>query len=96
MSEKILAEESRARQSSPVYRDFALASTESILTIVDPPTAKRKGPRGGVQSPFPNRLFDMLDTCHKEGLESIVAWQPHGRSFIVRKHNEFETKILPR
>eukprot|EP00977_Amphora_coffeiformis_P021309 scaffold9178_cov176-Amphora_coffeaeformis.AAC.5 len=96
MSEKSSDERSRGTQSSAVYRDFAVATTASILKIVDPPTAKRKGPRGGVQTPFPNRLFDMLDTCHNEGLESIVSWQPHGRSFIVHKPTQFETKILPR
>lgn len=91
-------EESSLRecQSSSLYRDFALVSTDSILKIVEPPKAKRKGPRGGVQTPFPVRLFDMLEAAHKEGLESIVSWQPHGRSFVVRKSGQFEAKLLPR
>lgn len=78
------------------YRDFALVSSDSILKIVEPPKAKRKGPRGGVQTPFPVRLFDMLEAAHKEGLENIVSWQPHGRSFIVRKSGQFEARLLPR
>ena len=83
---------------SPIapYRDFSQISTETILRIVAPPQAKRKGPRGGVQTPFPVRLFDMLETVEKEGLDHIVSWQPHGRSFMVRKPSLFESEILPR
>lgn len=82
--------------ASTVYRDFALVSTDAILKIVETPKAKRKGPRGGVQTPFPVRLYDMLEASQKEGLGSIVSWQPHGRSFIVRKPAQFEARILPR
>lgn len=78
------------------YRDFSQISTDAVLKIVVPPKAKRKGPRGGVQTPFPTRLFEMLEASQKEGLEHIVSWQPHGRSFIVRKPTLFEAKILPR
>lgn len=79
----------------PAYRDFARESTESIVKAVEPPKAKRKGPRGGVTTPFPNRLFDMLEASENEGFEHVVSWQSHGRSFMVRKPTIFETKILP-
>ena len=87
---------STAAAAAAVYRDFSGIGTDAILKIVVPPKAKRKGPRGGVQTPFPTRLFDMLEASHKEGLEHIVSWQPHGRSFIVRKPALFEARLLPR
>jgi hypothetical protein len=89
------AAETIENRTVPAYRDFSQINAETILRIVDPPKAKRKGPRGGVQNPFPVRLFDMLDACEKEGMDDIVAWQPHGRSFIVRQPKIFQSKILP-
>jgi hypothetical protein len=86
----------RGSEASPAYRDFSQISANTILKIVEPPQAKRKGPRGGVTTPFPVGLFDMLREVQKEGLEHIVSWQPHGRSFIVRKAALFESSILPR
>jgi hypothetical protein len=46
--------------------------------------------------PFPWKLHDMLDAVEKEGLEHIVSWQPHGRSFTVYKPREFVDKVLKR
>jgi hypothetical protein len=86
----------RGSEALPAYRDFSQISADTILKIVEPPQAKRKGPRGGVTTPFPVGLFDMLREVEKEGLEHIVSWQPHGRSFIVRKAALFEATILPR
>lgn len=37
----------------------------------------------------------MLESVAVEGLDHIVSWQPHGRSFIVHKPKEF-TELLPR
>ena len=39
--------------------------------------------RGGVTTPFPYRLHEMLDWSDKEGKHEIVRWMPHGRSFLV-------------
>lgn len=52
--------------------------------------------KGGVTVPFPWKLHDMLDAVEKEGLEHIVSWQPHGRSFTVYKPREFVDKVLKR
>lgn len=44
---------------------------------------------------FPFKLYEMLERVEEEGLEHIVSWQPHGRSFVVHKPNEFK-QILNR
>ena len=48
---------------------------------------------GGVSTPFPEKLMDMLSS---ESLtnSSIVSWLPHGRAFIVRKPKEFSERIM--
>jgi len=51
--------------------------------------------RGGVTTPFPLKLHEMLDGVVAEGLEHIVSWQPHGRCFVVHKPQEF-VELLPK
>jgi hypothetical protein len=55
----------------------------------------RRGPRGGVMVPFPDKLHHMLANVEQFGLSHIVSWQPHGRCFVVRDTKEFVLKILP-
>jgi len=50
--------------------------------------------RGGVTTPFPLKLHEMLDVVVAEGLEHVVSWQPHGRCFVVHKPKEF-VELLP-
>mmetsp|Transcript_48670 Transcript_48670/g.139944 ORF Transcript_48670/g.139944 Transcript_48670/m.139944 type:complete len:346 (-) Transcript_48670:218-1255(-) len=51
--------------------------------------------RGGVTTPFPLKLHEMLLSTAREGMEDIVSWQPHGRCFLVHKPKEF-VELLPR
>lgn len=53
----------------------------------------RKGPRGGVATPFPVKLHQLLES--KEHSE-IISWQPHGRCFILRKPKDFLETVMPR
>jgi hypothetical protein len=53
------------------------------------------GGRGKEQA-FPVKLHCMLEEVEKEGLASIVSWQPHGRSFVVHQPKEFVDTILPK
>jgi len=55
----------------------------------------RKGPRGGVNVPFPTKLHVMLTKVEEDGSADIVSWQPHGRSFIIHKPREFVEQIMP-
>ena len=63
---------------------------EELLTI--------SSTKAGVKVPFPGKLFNMLQQIdlHDTDLAQIVAWQPHGRCFLVRNAQKFEEIILPR
>lgn len=50
--------------------------------------------RGGVNTPFPVRLHEMLLQVQHEGLEFIVSWQPHGRCFMVHDPKSFVEVVL--
>jgi hypothetical protein len=50
--------------------------------------------KGGVTTPFPWKLHDMLDDRDKDGKHSVVTWQPHGRAFMVHKPKEFVDQIM--
>jgi hypothetical protein len=51
--------------------------------------------RGGVTSPFPIKLHEMLDDIERDGYGHVVSWQPHGRCFVVRKPKEFVEHVMP-
>jgi hypothetical protein len=57
---------------------------------------KRRVHRGGVATPFPEKLHFMLSRIDYEGASDIVSWQPHGRCFIVHKPKEFVEQIMPK
>jgi HSF-type DNA-binding len=50
--------------------------------------------RGGVSTPFPLRLHEMLDNAEGDGFDDVVSWQPHGRCFAIHKPKEF-VELLP-
>jgi hypothetical protein len=56
---------------------------------------KRKGPRGGVTVPFPEKLHKMLFNIEEDGHGHVISWQPHGRCFLVHKPKEFVKDIMP-
>ena len=52
--------------------------------------------KGGVATPFPIKLHDMLAASEADpSLAKIVYWLPHGRSFIVSNTKETTENILP-
>lgn len=64
---------------------------EELLTTIS-------STKAGVKVPFPGKLFNMLQQIdlHDTDLAQIVAWQPHGRCFLVRDSQKFEEIVLPR
>lgn len=48
----------------------------------------------GTESAFPVKLHKVLEDAEKQGLDSIVSWQPHGRCFLVKNQSEFVQRIL--
>jgi hypothetical protein len=51
--------------------------------------------KGGVTTPFPWKLHDMLDDMARKEEHDVVTWQPHGRAFMVHKPKEFTNDIMP-
>lgn len=45
---------------------------------------------------FPVKLHHALTQIEKDGLDYIIGWLPHGRSFKVHKQQEFIDIILPK
>jgi hypothetical protein len=43
----------------------------------------------GITVPFPLKLHEMLDQIEKDGLASVISWQPHGRCFVVHDQKRF-------
>lgn len=44
---------------------------------------------------FPVKLHFMLSELETDGMDDIVSWQAHGRSFLVHKQMHFVDKVLP-
>jgi len=55
----------------------------------------RRGPRGGVTIPFPERLHSMLRDVERDGLSHCISWQSHGRSFLVHEPKQFVAEVMP-
>ena len=76
------------------YNDPIYVPGETEDEDLEPP--KRRGPRGGVVVPFPERLYNMLNQVEEDGFEDIVSWQPHGRCFIVHQPKQFVEAVMPK
>lgn len=75
------------------YHDHAEDKEEGPLTgagDIDSMSAK-----GGVITPFPLVLHNMLDSVEGEGFSHIVSWQPHGRAFCVHEPKDFVKRVMP-
>lgn len=51
--------------------------------------------RGGVTTPFPIKLHEMLDQIEQDGFGDVISWQPHGRCFVVHKNKQFVDHVMP-
>jgi len=54
---------------------------------------KKSNSRGGVTTPFPEKLHSMLS---HSGLEDVVGWQQHGRAFLIHEKDVFVKEIMPK
>lgn len=76
------------------YKDYShLTDDDKELTELLS-KADSEGVKGTDQT-FPVKLHQLLSGSDADGFSSIVCWQPHGRSFIVKKHQEFVDTVLP-
>lgn len=54
---------------------------------------RRRCAKGGVITPFPQKLHQVLMRMDEDGYGDIMSWQPHGRCFILRKPEEFSNLL---
>mmetsp|Transcript_3437 Transcript_3437/g.6486 ORF Transcript_3437/g.6486 Transcript_3437/m.6486 type:complete len:213 (-) Transcript_3437:243-881(-) len=52
--------------------------------------------KGGVGTPFPLKLHELLERAEIERLTDIISWQPHGRAFVVHQPKKFVSGLMPR
>jgi hypothetical protein len=70
----------------PNYHDYA-GEAERVIGSTEEPNHGEHN--------FPVKLHFMLSELETDGMDDIVSWQPHGRSFLVRKQMHFVGKVLP-
>ena len=78
------------------YHDYSNVRDQDLENVVNQPLVKgskktRRGPRGGVATPFPVKLHQLLE---EDAYPNIISWQPHGRSFILRDHQAFLEEVM--
>ena len=83
-----------AQPAAVVYRDHSQHTDDDkelneLLTKADAEGVK------GTDQTFPVKLHQLLSGSDEDGFSHVVSWQPHGRSFIVKKHKDFVEKVLP-
>jgi hypothetical protein len=76
-----------------VEKDVENMTNRSVSNSGNNSPKIRKGPRGGVTTPFPVKLHQLLE---QERYPNIIAWQSHGRSFILRNPKEFLGRVMPK
>jgi len=81
------------------YHDYATPGTSASFAAFNPvlvaDVPARRG-RGGISSPFPTVLHQMLEHADREGYSDIVSWSPHGRAFHVHQQERFTDEVMPR
>eukprot|EP00934_Nitzschia_sp_Nitz4_P009187 Nitzschia sp. Nitz4//scaffold54_size114964//84269//85502//NITZ4_003861-RA/size114964-processed-gene-0.190-mRNA-1//-1//CDS//3329554381//9177//frame0 len=73
------------------YHDYSLTTSNQLDVDIN-----LKASRGGVHNPFPAVLHNMMSESESRGFSDIVAWQPHGRAFLIHKPKEFVNDVLPK
>jgi hypothetical protein len=77
------------------WQTSKLDSNDTSLNSKKPQSNKpvtRNGARGGVSTPFPDKLHRILES-HE--FDEFISWQPNGRSFILHDVQGFVTSVMP-
>jgi HSF-type DNA-binding len=45
---------------------------------------------------FPAKLHYVLEQVEDDGHGDVIAWQPHGRAFLVKDREKFVKDYLPK
>jgi hypothetical protein len=88
-------ETEKGHKRTVVYHNYHDYATDPVRFSAPPPSSPGKKGKGGITSPFPMVLHDMLNRAKSENFEHIVSWQPHGRCFLVHKQQQFVKDVMP-
>ncbi|KAG7360141.1 HSF-type DNA-binding protein [Nitzschia inconspicua] len=66
------------------------------LSTIKPKTRRKKRVNRTLPISFPIKLFQMLEEVQQEGRQSIVGWNPDGKTFQVHQHERFVREVLPK
>jgi HSF-type DNA-binding len=76
------------------------APTRCVREIPSPPLVhdldEGSGSSSKAEKHFPSVLHRLLEEAEVGGYSDIVAWQPHGRSFLVKQQARFVREVMPR
>jgi hypothetical protein len=72
------------------YHDYAHLKPNQLKLLNVKPI------RGGVHSPFPVILHQMMEDAEEKHFANVISWQPHGRSFLIRNPKDFVASVLPK
>lgn len=70
------------------YRDHANATEDATALYIKT--------KGGVEAPFPQKLYQVLEQVETDGMSHIISWQPHGRCFVIHKPKQFAASVMPK
>ena len=80
--------------SPPLYRDCSSLQPSDVPPTPPPSrgaSRRRKGPK---ELSFPTKLYGLLQDCQAEGLDYIISWQEHGRSFVIADTKQFVARFV--
>jgi hypothetical protein len=91
--EKNIEEEVEQREEKVVhdYHDYSNEIERVDESVAAEPAVQLN--RG--EENFPVKLHYMLTELETDGMADVVAWQPHGRCFLVHKQQQFVEQVLP-
>ena len=85
----------RREKSRPKHRVVHNYHDHANMTREEAEAVPKNSRKGGVSVHFPVKLHQILDRIERDGMAHIIAWQPHGRCFVIHKPRAFANRILP-
>lgn len=74
------------------YHDYSTEAPKNGEEYLVRPEAPLRTPNAA----FPLKLHETLTIIEQDGLDHVIGWMPHGRSFKIHKQQQFVEEVLPR
>jgi HSF-type DNA-binding len=73
-----------------------METTSSLLSSKSKQDSISLGPTNNFAStttPFPMKLYEMIEQMESDGMSHVLSWQPHGRCFLVHEPHVFKKMV---